>query len=135
MLPAIAASVSTDGTSREKPSVYLRPIAQPISSRPAANSTAHAMTDPPDRAGPSPRDDGERKVVLPQGDMGHMGLVSNPGNCQIALDCARFPCQTLDSCPTLPLQPNRRPDRRFLMKWRGGGLLRSFPTPTPARPR
>src|SRR4051812_4545560 len=100
MLAVIAASVSTDGTSRVKPSVYLRPMAQPISMRPAANSTAQAMTNPPDRAGPSPRDDGERKVVLPQRDMGHMGLVSTAGNCQIALDCARFPCQTLDSCPT-----------------------------------
>ena len=64
-----------------------------------------------------------------------MGVASTVGNCQIALDCARFPCQTLDSCPTLPFQPNRRPARRLQMKWRGGGPLPSFRTRTPARPR
>ena len=51
------------------------------------------------------------------------------------LDPARFPCQTLARCPTLPFQPNRRPGRRLQMKWRGGGPLRSSRTPTPARPR
>ena len=44
MLPAMPASVSTDGTSRVKPSVYLRPIAQPISISPATNSMIQAMT-------------------------------------------------------------------------------------------
>ena len=55
MLPTMPASVSTDGTSRVNPSVYLRPIAQPISSRPATNSTNQAMTTLRNRAGSSPR--------------------------------------------------------------------------------
>jgi hypothetical protein len=37
MLAAIAAPVRMLGTGRVKPSVYLRPIAQPTSSRPATN--------------------------------------------------------------------------------------------------
>src|ERR1700752_3133048 len=55
MLPAMQASVRMDGSSREKPSVYLRPMAQPISISPATNRIAHAMTNPPDKAGSSPR--------------------------------------------------------------------------------
>src|SRR5438874_4475230 len=55
MLPAMQASVSTDGTSRVNPSVYLRPIAQPISIIPATNRIVQAMTNPPDKAGSSPR--------------------------------------------------------------------------------
>ena len=46
-----------------------------------------------------------------------------------------FPAKRSAPCPTLPPQPNRRPGRRFQMKWRGGGPLPSFPIPTPARPR
>ena len=33
----MAATVSSEGTRREKPSVYFSPIAQPISNRPAKN--------------------------------------------------------------------------------------------------
>ena len=36
--------VSTDGTSRVKPSVYFRPTAQPISESPAKNRMIQAMT-------------------------------------------------------------------------------------------
>ena len=54
---------------------------------------------------------------------------------RILLDPARFPCQTLAQCPTLPSQPNRRPTRRSPPKWRGGAPLRSSRIPTPARPR
>ena len=55
MLTAMAASVSTEGTSRVNPSVYLRPIAQPISINPATNSMNQAMTNPPSKGQGRPR--------------------------------------------------------------------------------
>lgn len=46
MLAVIAASVSTDGTSRVNPSVYFRPTAQPTSIKPATNRMYQAMKGP-----------------------------------------------------------------------------------------
>ncbi len=43
---ATAPRVQTDGHSRVNPSVYLRPIAHPTSSRPAAKRMSHAMRNP-----------------------------------------------------------------------------------------
>ena len=51
MLAVMQSSVSTEGTSRVKPSVYLRPTAQPTSSKPAINSSSHAMGRPPGQQG------------------------------------------------------------------------------------
>src|SRR3954447_3286163 len=98
-LAAMQASVSTDGSGREKPSVYLRPMAQPISIRPATNRIAHAMTDPPDKAGSSPRTMRQGEVVLPARIWGRL---AQPATGRIVLDYAQFPCQTLGPCPTLP---------------------------------
>ena len=54
-LAAMAPSVRTDGTSLLNPSVYLRPIAQETSSRPATNKMLQAMTTLHSRQG-RPRD-------------------------------------------------------------------------------
>src|SRR5688572_15634454 len=46
MLITIAATVPIDGKTRVKPSVYLSPMAQPISNRPAITSRTHAIYVP-----------------------------------------------------------------------------------------
>src|SRR6476660_9387994 len=46
MLPATATPVATLGQSRLKPSVYLRPTAQAISSNPATKRTTQAILSP-----------------------------------------------------------------------------------------
>ena len=43
MLTTIEMRVSTDGTSRVKPSLYFNPVAQPISQRPAMKRMNHAI--------------------------------------------------------------------------------------------
>src|SRR5215471_1598253 len=48
MLPTMAAPVITEGQRREKPSVYLSPMAQTTSRRPARVSQIHAMRFPLD---------------------------------------------------------------------------------------
>src|ERR1700688_1771799 len=47
MLSTMAATVLIVGNRRENPSVYLRPIAQAISHRPATSRKSQAMEDPP----------------------------------------------------------------------------------------
>src|SRR5216684_8319538 len=47
ILATMAATVPIVGNRRENPSVYLRPIAQAISQRPATSRKSQAMGDPP----------------------------------------------------------------------------------------